>query len=140
MSNLAQTRSGVQAGNPPGSPGVTHSEVVANLFRGVSSGAGIPSAPASALPGGVPDAAPSAGLPAGGDLQAPPVPYSSDLESSETANAATAGVPVSFEPFGSEVLKSLHEFGLGGASAHAPALPAPFEAPPAPNYYFLPQP
>ena len=152
MSDLSQTRSVLEAGNPPATPGVTHSDVVVNLFREFAPHAGIPGTvgpsptpPLSPDPGSLP-ASPAVPLPApalpggGAPLGTPPaIQPSIGLGSAETTNAVTARVPVSFEPFGSEVLKLLQESGLGISAFDAPALPLPQELPGSPDYYFLAQ-
>jgi hypothetical protein len=151
MSDLLQTRSVPEDGNPPASPGVTHSDVVVHLFRELASRAGIPgtAAPTPALPAGSDLAGAGSDLPAiplpfpvlpgaGGVPTSPPQIQSGiDPESAETTGAGSSQIPVSFEPFGSEVLKSLHEFGFGASGFDAPALPVPHEVPAAPSYYFL---
>jgi len=153
MSNRSQSLSVLQAGNPPAAPGVPHSDVVGDASREVAPHLGFSSAPApatslpaspstsAALPSPPAVPLPSAAVPASGSapLSPHPIPSSFDRESAESANVVTAKVPVSFEPFGSEVLKSLHEFGLGGSAVPSPALPPPFELPAAPDYYFLPK-
>ena len=156
MSNRSQSVSVLQAGNPPASPGLPHSEVVVNVFREATPRTGVSSTPTSATslpaspasssahpshPSAPAVAIPSAVPPVGGSvpLSPPAIPSSLDRESVESASAVNLKLPISFEPFGSEVLKSLHEFGLGGSTGHEPALPAPFEVPAAPDYYFLPK-
>ena len=154
MSDLSQTRSVLEAGNPPAAPGVTHSDVVVNLFRAFAPQATVPGTaspsvtpPLSPDPGSLP-ASPAVPLPApalpGGGASIgtpPPIQPSIGLESAATTNAVTSRIPVSFEPFGSEVLKSLQESGLGISAFDAPALPIPHGAPATPDYYFLaPQP
>ena len=152
MSSRSQSLSVLQAGNPPASPGLPHSDVVVNVFRGAAprSGASANPAPATSFPAspdgsGAPSAPavpmPSAAVPSSGSvpLSPPPIQPSFDRESIEPGNAVTPKVPISFEPFGSEVLKSLHEFGLGGSTAPVPALPTGIAAPVTPDYYFLPK-
>ena len=152
MSDHSQTRSVIEAGNSPASPGVTHSDVIVNLFREFTPQAGVPGAvlpsPTPPLsPGPLPASPavplPSPALPGGGTLPGTPPPIQSGfgLESVETTNAVTLRIPVSFEPFGSEVLKSLQESGFGISAFDAPALPLPHGVPASPDYYFLtPQP
>ena len=150
MSDLSQTRSVLEAGNLPATPGVTHSDVVVNLFREFAPHSGVPGtvAPSPTLPlshdpGSLP-ASPAVPLPApvlpGGGAPLgtpPPIQSGFGLESAETTSAVTSRIPVSFEPFGSEVLKSLQESGFGISAFDAPALPLPHEAPVSPDYYFL---
>ncbi len=160
MSDFAQTQSGLQAGNPPASPGISHSDVVVNLFREIASRGGIPGtvAPATSLPispeapvlgAALPSSSPVPGtlpvpppvLPVGGSAPTspPPIQSSMDLEPAETTNAVTAGIPFAFEPFGSEVLKSIQESGLGTPAFDEPALAIPHQVPGAPDYYFIPR-
>jgi len=152
MSDLSQTRSVLEAGNPPAAPGVTHSDVIANLFREFSPHAAVPGTvaptptpPLSPDPGSLPASPavplPAPALPGGGAPVGTLPPIQSGFESAETTNAVTSRIPVSFEPFGSEVLKSLQESGLGISAFDAPALPLPHGVPASPDYYFLtPQP
>ena len=153
MSDLSLTRSVIEAGNPPASPGVTHSDVVVNLFREFAPHAGVPGTvapsatpPLSPDPGSLPASPavplPAPALPGGGSSSPgtpPPIQPSIGLESAETTNAVTSRIPVSFEPFGSEVLKSLQESGLGISTFDEPSLPLPHGATASPDYYFLAQ-
>ena len=150
MSDLSQSRSVLKAGNPPAAPGVTHSDVVVNLFREFAPHAGVPGtvAPSPTVtlspdPGSLPAnpavPLPAPVLPGGGAPLGTPPPIQSGIgfDSAETTNAVTSRIPVSFEPFGSEVLKSLQESGLGIPAFDAPALPLPHAVPASPDYYFL---
>jgi len=134
-----------------------HSDVVLSLFREITSRTrpSAASAPDAPLPG-VPD---QPGVPAGpasaegeassavpgshsvtpaaesDPLSPPPVHTGTDLGPEEPEAAESPALPHSFEPFGAETLKSLHELGINSSSA--PAVPPSYEVPGQPDYYFL---
>ncbi len=153
MSSHPQSQYVLQGSNPPATPGIPHPDQAAPLHREAAPQTGVsaPPAPATSFPnspdvsGALPSTpsvpVPTAAVPTSGSvpLSPPPIQSNFDRVSLESASAVTAKAPISFEPFGYEVLKSLHEFGLGGSTTHVPALPAPFEVPAPPDYYFLPK-
>ena len=125
---------------PKAAPESAHSDVVASLFREISSRTGLPSGPASAE-GAASDAIP-------GSHSVPPASESSPVAPSVhsgfgaapegNCGYVTPSIPISFAPFGSEVLKSLHDFGLEGPTARAVLHEA--EVSDQPDYYFLDRP
>ena len=137
-----------------------HSDVVLSLFREITSRGGLPAAgvPEASLPGrpelpGVPagpasaDGAASSSIPGpqsvapaaeSDPLSPPPVHTGSHLGSAEPDGREAAALPVSFEPFGYETLRSLNEFEAGSSSARS--TPSSYEVSSQPDYYFLGQP
>lgn len=71
-------------------------------------------------------------------LSASSVPTASDLAISQSQQVSPQ-IPAAFNPIGSEVLKALHESGLGIPTTPEPALPSIIHSPGAPDYYFLPR-
>jgi len=124
---------------------------VVSLFREIASRAGLPAVGETSIPTGPASAegaavsavpgAQSVSSPAGSDpLSPPPVHTGADLETAETADTTTTTIPVSFEPLGSDVLKSLHESGLDRAGIDVPPVPHSYEGSGRPDYYFLGEP
>ena len=133
------------------SSGLPHTDVVVSLFREIASRAGLPAVGETSIPTGPASAegaavsavpgAQSVSSPAGSDpLSPPPVHTGADLETAETADTTTTTIPVSFEPLGSDVLKSLHESGLDRAGIDVPPVPHSYEGSGRPDYYFLGEP
>lgn len=142
MPDLPQTRSALEAGNPPATPGITHSDVVVNLFRELAPQAVVPGtvAPSATSASNPAVPLPSPALPGRRALPDTPPPIQPGLVPDATT-AEASRIPLSFEPFGSEVLKSLQESGIGISAFDEPALPLPHGAAASPDYYFLaPQP
>ena len=134
-----------------------HSAVVLNLFREITSRGALPAVgtPEEPLPGAfeVPggpaslDGAISSAVPGSQSvapaaesdpLAPPPVHTGTDLGPKEVEETPSSEIKPAFEPFGSETLKSLHEFGLNGSSS--PATPSLSDGSAHPDYYFLGEP